>query len=137
MNIKLTRPLILDNTGLRIKLELDFIKYYKWLVEKNYYNCIKTTCPKHGSHISIVTKKLHGKNFDMNKLSKYHNLKVDFTYDNNIKIGGRLFTNFWLYVDFPMGHLIKKELGIIEDNFLGFHITICNTKNEGTKYNLV
>lgn len=126
--IKLTRKIKLDKTGLRINLELDFIKYYQWLVHKYHYDCIKTCLPKHGGHISIITKKLH-KEFDYENLKKYHNEVVHFSYDPYIRIGGSYFTNYWLFVSFPRGDEIKREMGIREKGFLGFHATIASDKS--------
>ena len=126
--IKLRRKLILDNTGLRICLERDFIEYYRWLILQYYHNCIKIATPRHGAHIAIVTKALHKKEFCLDQLAKYHNMEVDFEYSLDMKIGGSYFTNFWLPVNFPLGAEIKNDLEIQETNFLGFHITVANTK---------
>ena len=120
----------LDETGLRIILDKDFNKYYQWLIHRYYNYVVKTTVPAHGAHISIVTKNLHGDKFNLELLKKYDSLEVEFDYDPYIQTGGRGFTNYWLKVEFPLGHEIKKECDIIEDNFLGFHITVANTKNE-------
>ena len=125
--IKLSRKIKLDDTGLRVNLERDFINYYIWMIRRYYWNCIKINAPKHGAHISIITKKLH-KEFNKNKLQKYHNKMVDFWYDPAIRMGGSYFTNFWLFVDLPIGEKIKNELGIVEKGFLGYHITIGSDK---------
>jgi len=133
-SIILERKLILDETGLKIVLEKDFIKYYKWLVESHTYKTIQLICPKHGAHITIVSSKLH-KEFDRIKLSQYNNQLVSFIYNpEDIRVGGNDFTNYWLPVLFPLGDQIKIDLGIVESDFLGFHITIANNKNKA-RYN--
>lgn len=87
----------------------------------------------HGAHVSIITKALHKNKFNVDKLRKYHKLDVEFEYSIDMRIGGNKFTNFWLPVTFEMGNQIKKEMGIFESNFMGFHITVANTKNSGEK----
>ena len=134
MTIQLTRKIILDRTGLRIDLGYDFSRYYQWLIHKHFYDCKKTQLSKHGSHVSIITKKLHGPKFNREKLAKYHKMEVELSYDINMVIGGNGFDNFWFRVDFPLGDEIKREAGIVEKNFLGFHVTVCNTKAFSEKY---
>ena len=120
----------LDDTGLRVNLDEDFSRYYIYLITKAYHNTIKLDRPRHGTHLSIVTQKLHKDRFNKDYLRQYHNQVVDLQYNpEDIRIGGRGFTNFWFPMDFPLGLKIKNDLGIVEDNFLGFHCTICNNKS--------
>ena len=120
----------LDDTGLRVNLDEDFSRYYLWLIHRYYFNCIKLDRPKHGIHLSIVTKALHSNCFNSEYLSQYHNRIVELSYNpGDIQIGGRGFTNFWFPVDFPLGDVIKSHLNIIEIGFRGYHITIGNNKS--------
>lgn len=136
MEIKLKGRLKLDSSGLRVHLDHDFVNYYKKLIDMYFYKTRPLFTPRHGAHISVVIKSIHPRNFDQRLLQKYHNRDVEFTYDPHIILGGRDFTNYWVKVNFPLGEQIKREAGIYERNFHGFHITICSDKcaiNEGKK----
>ena len=120
----------LDTTGLRVMFNEDFSRYYLWLIHRYYFNCIKLDRPKHGTHLSIVTKALHNNYFNSEYLSKYHNMQVELFYNpEDLKTGGRNFTNFWFPMEFELGTKIKEDLGIVESNFLGFHVVVGNDKN--------
>lgn len=120
----------LDDTGLRVILNEDFSRYYLWLIHKAYYNTIKLDRPRHGSHLSIITRALHNSCFNVEYLKQYHNQWVTLEYDpEDIRIGGRNFTNFWFPIKFPLGDLIKSQLNIVEIGFLGYHITVANNKS--------
>lgn len=120
----------LDDTGLRVNLDEDFSRYYLWLIHRYYFNCIKLDRPKHGTHLSIVTKALHSNCLNSEYLSQYHNRIVELSYNpEDLRTGGRNFTNFWFPVEFDLGTKIKSDLGIIESNFLGFHVVVGNDKN--------
>ena len=120
----------LDDTGLRVHLDEDFSRYYLWLIHRYYFNCIKLDRPKHGTHLSIVTKALHSNCLNSEYLSQYHNRIVELQYNpEDIRIGGNGFINFWFKIDFPLGDKIKADLKIVETGFLGYHVTIGNTKN--------
>ena len=120
----------LNSTGLRVEFDSDFNRYYIWLITNYYYNTIKLDAPKHSGHLSIITKKLHKDKFIPNYLQQYHGQLVELQYNpTDLRTGGNNFTNFWFPVEFKLGTVIKKALGIIENNFLGYHITICNNKN--------
>ena len=100
----------LDDTGLRVNLDEDFSRYYIYLITKAYHNTIKLDRPRHGTHLSIVTQKLHKDRFNKDYLRQYHNQTVELQYN-------------------PEDIRIENDLGIVEDNFLGFHCTICNNKS--------
>ena len=111
----------------------DFCGYYLWLINRHLFYTQRLATPAHGAHVSIVTIKIHKEKFTNNVslLKEYHNTKVLLPYDNNIHIGGKGdFLHFSVWVHFPLGDMIKKECGIVENNFLGFHITIASNKSE-------
>ena len=121
----------LNDTGLRVMLDNDLTKYYIWLITKHFFNLIKLDSPAHGAHISIVTTALHKDKFNIEYLKQYHNTNVEVEYNpEELLTGGRGFTNYWFRVEFPLGTAIKKNLGIIEDNFKGFHFVVANNKNQ-------
>ena len=127
--VKLIGKIKLDDTGLRIMVSPDICRYYIWLISRYYYNTIRLDAPKHSAHISIITSKLHGERFNINQLLPYNGKVVEIEYNPvDLRTGGRGFTNFWFPIEFPLGLKIKQELGITETNFLGYHITLCNTK---------
>jgi len=113
------------NNGLRVKVDLDFCRYYMWLATKYHYNTQKYQLPMHGAHISIYLPHIHGK-IDLTPYKKLHGSLVDFDYDlNNIVITKK---NVWIPVKSSAAYEIKKSMGITDKNFLGFHLTVCNTK---------
>jgi hypothetical protein len=118
----------LEPEAFRVILCPDFNKYYRWHIMKATYNCLAVCLPKHGNHITITNQKLHGNKFNFNYLKQYDGIKIQLNYDPYIYTGGRGFTNFWLKFNLPLGNQIKKELGIVENGFLGFHATVCSTK---------
>lgn len=121
--------LFISNDGsVKILCDKGLLDYYKKMVEKRFW--LKTHYPKHGPHISIILPK-HHKNVDLNKIKKYNGKIVKFKYDPYIMIGGKGkgYRNFWLKVECPFAEKIKRELGVKDNNFLGLHLTVANTKN--------
>lgn len=116
---------------IRVILDPDFCRYYKWLFDRAHYFTIKTQTPKHGAHINIVSDKLHaGTNCE-----KYLHLDgkdVWFEYDIGGNYGGfnKGFLNFWLDAHNEDLVDIAKDLGVLKpkEGFAPFHITILNTK---------
>ena len=115
--------------GLRIKVNLDFCRYYMWLVTKYHYNTQKYQLPMHGAHVTILNPKIHGKKkqIDFNKLKPFDGKTVEFeVYPKDAYVSK---VNVWLPVKCDFADKLKKALGIVEDrNWWGSHITICNKK---------
>ena len=116
---------------LRVNINNDFCFYYKWLIEKHYYNTLKLQTPAHGCHITLYRPTIHGQiNFD--KVYNFIDKVVEFEYDpTNIRIGGQSkgFMNFYVPVYSDEFSRIEKKLGIRnKTNFLGYHITLVNNK---------
>lgn len=112
--------------AIRIKINDDFLRYYCWLIKKEF-RWLKLQYPKHGAHITISNKKLH-KNVDYNKIKALNGARIRFQYDEKIIQGGCEFVNFWVPVECKFAEYIKERLNIVDKGFLGFHITICNNK---------
>jgi len=127
------------NKSIFIKVNNDFVNYYRWLIQKRYFGATgvntflngisKLSTPRLGAHISIVNANLHGWNPEWNKL-KLIGQNAYFHYDPQIVyIGGRGFSNFWIPVHSDLINKIKKDLEIKEHKkYLGAHITICSNK---------
>lgn len=115
------------NQGLKIKVDFDFLNYYYWHVLKSSHSTLGLNRPKYSNHISVTLPKLHDKEA-VEKSKIYAGQKVSFWYDGNIIIGGSYFTNFWMPIDCPRADEIKREVGIEDKNFLGFHLTLANDK---------
>ena len=136
--VTLERKIILDSTGLRVQLEMDFVRYYCELAHMACYNTKKYFIPKHGGHISIFTSNFPNQKEVLNKYyyelkEKYHGATASFSFEpqNIIQGGGNKgFTNFWIPVDLPVGKLVRDDLGLPADgkNFHGYHITLCSDK---------
>ena len=118
--------------GLKIKVSLDFLHYYLWLTRKATWNTIKIVPPKYNAHISVTLPHIHGWD-KVNKSSKYAGRNVAFRYTGDVIEGGSWFRNFWMPVECPKAERIKEKLGIVEKNFLGFHLTLGSTKAEANE----
>lgn len=111
--------------GIRIKVDLDFIKYYKKLIDYYYSNTLRNQLPAYGAHISIILPDIH-KVIDFCKVRKYSHKRVEFSYNpENIFKSPK---NIWMNVECVVGDEIKKILKIKEKHFLGYHLTIVNFK---------
>lgn len=121
-----------DN-ALRISVELDFIRYYLWHIKKFTYQTIPFFLPKYNGHVSVLLPNIHG---DITFAQKYNGQKVSFEYNpEDIYCGGSYFIGFYLRVKCEAAQRIKEENGIIENNFHGYHLTICSDKWRKTKPN--
>lgn len=115
--------------GLKIKVSFDFLNYYLWHLRKGTYNTIRIAPPKYGSHISVTLPAIHDKK-KVRESAKYAGKSVTFRYSGEIIEGGTWFKNYWMPVECSKAEKIKKSLGIIDKNFLGFHITLGSNKSE-------
>ena len=115
--------------GLKIRIEKDLLEYYYWHVRKGTYNCIKLSTPLYSPHLSVTLPNIHGEAI-CKASKKYAGEKVTVTYTGEIIKGGSWFTNFWLPFECDRATSIKKELGVKEKNFLGFHLTVASDKND-------
>jgi hypothetical protein len=118
--------------SVKIMTDQGIVDYYKNRIERAHWG-LKTQSGKYRSHITIVSPKLHkGVNVSPIK-KKWDGKTVKFTYDPYPHMGGnpsKGFINFWLKVECPEIDEIKKTLNIVESkNFIGSHLTICNTKH--------
>ncbi len=116
----------------KIMTDQGIVDYYKNRIERAHWG-LKTQSGKHQAHITIISPKIH-KGVKSTFLKKLWNGKqVKFKYDPYPHMGGspsRGFVNFWLKIECPEIKKIKEALNIQESkNFIGDHLTICNTKN--------
>lgn len=114
--------------GLKIAVDNQLLRYYFMLIYKSPESTLGLGPPMRGDHISVTLPRIHGKDI-VEKSKKYAGQPVEFLYDGDIIKGGSWFKNYWMKVECKRADEIKKELGIVEKNFLGYHLTIGNTKN--------
>lgn len=116
---------------LRVIIDNDFCRYYKWLIEKHYYNTLKLQTPAHGCHITLYRPTIHGQ-INLNKVHNFVDKPLYFTYDPlTIRRGGHMkgFAGFYMSVYSESFQRIEQKLGINNgNNFLGYHITLANNK---------
>lgn len=130
-----------DKNHLFVKVDNDFIRYYKWLIDKRFYGITgKNTFvnqellqfPRVGAHIGIVNSSIHGWNHKWKNILRLSR-KIYFNYNpEDIRIGGfsKGFVNFWMPVYSKQIDQIKVDFNIKESkSFLGLHIVIANSKN--------
>lgn len=121
-----------DKNTLKVVLDRDFCRYYKWLYDQYYFNTIKTQIPMHGAHIGIVNPKIH-KDVDTTKFLYLNKQEICFEYNIEGYFGGytKGFKNFWLDVRSKELENIALSLKVLKTykNFSHFHITILNNKN--------
>ena len=114
----------------RIKLDDDFCRYYKKLLQfDSPWIDEEQLPPKYGAHITVVNKKIHKGLLDTSSIKKFNDDVVEFYYDPLVRAGGKVFTTYYVYVECYFAEFIKRKLNIVEpETFLGLHICICNNK---------
>lgn len=117
----------------RINLDTDFCRYYrKLLLEQHYESPLEFQTPKHGAHITVISRKIHP-GVDTSCLLDYHDSVAEFKYDIDIRKGGSRFTTYYAYVECVFAEFAKRKVGVVDNKgFLGLHICVCN--NKGAKY---
>jgi hypothetical protein len=125
----------IKNKHFVVRISYDFVLYYKYLIE-NFFK--KSLCaPKYGAHVTILNENIHGK-LDFSKFKQYNGRLIYLKYDPFIIQGGgrkkKGMVMFYVKVFSKELDLLKKELGFIDKNFEGFHITICSNKNGEQKF---
>lgn len=123
---------IFRDGSVKILVARDILFLYKWFISRRFFGGILLNTPKHGAHITVVSA-VHHKSADLSKVRAWDGKKVKFFYDPYIHIGGRTtakgWRNFYLKVACEAAENIKKQAKAIDKGrFLGYHITIANTK---------
>ena len=114
------------NNGLRIVCGYDFIQYYKWLIEKSFWNTKKFQLPAHGSHITLLNPKIH-KKFTYEPALPHIGKDISFSYNPLDVYESKV--NFWLPIKCEFAEKLKNMCGVVENaNYWGLHLTICNRK---------
>jgi hypothetical protein len=114
--------------GVRILTPLDLILYYQKLFSLATWHTRKFQTPKHLGHISIYLPNIHGENGSMAPIKHLNGHEISFQYDPaDITITQK---NVWMKVICEEAQAIKDNLKIVDKNFLGFHLVICNFKFE-------
>lgn len=115
------------SNGVRIMAPFDIVLYYRTLFSYDTYNTIKSQTPKHFAHISIYLPDIHGKNVDTSVIKHLEGKRIEFEYDpTQFRITTK---NVWMLVKCEEAERIKKQLNIVDKNFLGFHMVVANFKN--------
>jgi hypothetical protein len=127
--LKSEGKLEISNGAVRLKVSMDFIRYYKSLIDKEYR--IFSNFPAHGSHITLFHPKIHGvlDSFKVKFIKKFYmDNKIPFEYNPYIIQGGHTknFRNWYLNVKSVQLNEIVNYLGASVGH--GLHLTICNTK---------
>jgi hypothetical protein len=121
--IKSYGVLKVSDDAIRLMISMDFIKYYKQFVDKEFR--IFSDCPAHSGHITISNIKFN-KSISHKAYKHLNGKRMDFEYNPNIIVGGQRkgFMNFWMGVRGEELDKLTKTIGITQH----FHITISNTK---------
>ena len=131
--LKAKGKLLVTADSVKVVLDNDFIKYYKWLFDRAHWHTIPTQYPKYGAHIGILNPNIH-KNVDTAVLMPLNGKDIWFQYNVSGNFGGftKGFLNFWLDVSSPELEDMARTLGVLKlhKDFSYFHITILNTKNK-------
>lgn len=115
----------IDN-GVRIIAPFDFVLYYQKLYSMSTWNTVKSQLPKHKAHISIYLPDIHGRNVDTSVITHMKGKKIYFEYNPVDFTVTR--KNVWMSVKCDEAEAIKKQLKIVDRNFLGYHMVVCNFK---------
>lgn len=122
--IKSFGKLWVTNDAIRVSVSMDFIKYYKQFVDKEFK--IFSDYPAHGGHITVTNNKIN-KSFGYKSYKHLSGKIINFEYNPDIIVGGQTkgFMNFWMKVRSDQIDKLMKDLGIVQT----LHIVIGNTKN--------
>jgi hypothetical protein len=112
--------------GVRIIAPFDFVLYYQKLFTMATWNTVKSQIPKHKAHISIYLPDIHGKNIDISIIKHLSGKKIEFYYNPTDFVITK--KNVWMKVNCQEAETIKQQLNIVDKNFLGFHMVVCNFK---------
>lgn len=115
------------NNGVRIVTDIDFCKYYKYLVEQAFYKTIKYQLPAYLAHITIINPKIHGPQIYA-PIMDLEGKRIDFEYNNDLFVSR---VNVWAFVRCKWADKLKNKLRIpVSDRDWGLHLTIGNLKYE-------
>lgn len=112
-----------DGSNLRLYTSVDFIEYYKWLIERQVW--VQMTCPMHDAHLTIVNEKIHG-NLDQDKLELWDNTEIIINYSPYIYVGAQTknYRIFMLRCQSSMLDYIADDLSASKP--WHWHFTVCN-----------
>jgi hypothetical protein len=121
--IKSFGKLQITDNAIRVSVSMDFIKYYKQFVDKQFR--IFSDYPAHGGHITITQIKIN-KSFGFKSYKHLSGKIINFEYNPDIIVGGQSkgFMNFWMKVRSAEIDKLMKDLGIVQN----LHVTVSNTK---------
>ena len=127
--------LMVSDKSIHIRIGLDFIRYYKWLIDRRIRTI--TNEPAHGAHITLWNQNHHGviPRDKTDQLMRFYNkTRIKFDYYPYIFVGGytKGFYNFYMNVVSPEIDSINRTLHGRVKNSL--HITISNTKGGSRPY---
>ena len=114
----------IDN-GVRLVGCYDIVRYYQRLFQMAHWNTVKSQLPAHGTHISIALPSIHG-NFDVSPIKHLAGEIIDFEYNPEDIVITR--KNVWMNVKCPRAQEIKDMMKIVDKNFFGYHLVLCNFK---------
>jgi len=115
---------------IRIVTDVGFSQFYRWLFIRAHYFTQNLQIPKHGSHVTVISPKIH--KVDCTKWMSLNNKEVYFNYDITGNYGGlsKGFLNFWFDIKCPEAEAILDDYGFKkQDGFSLLHITIGNNKH--------
>lgn len=115
------------NTWIILKVDNDFAKYYKWLIQR--HTLLKIQLPKEGAHVTVLAGKYEKPKVD-GLWKKHENAVVLFEYDPYLHFDGLY---FWVTGHSAFLSKIRITMGLNPTPFHPFHITIGNLKNEQDK----
>lgn len=121
--IKSYGTLQVRDDAIRLMVSMDFIKYYKQFVDKQFR--IFSDYPAHGGHVTVAQIKIN-KSFGFKSYKHLSGQIVNFEYNPDIIVGGQSkgFMNFWMKVRSDELDKLMKYLGIVQN----LHVTVSNTK---------
>lgn len=117
-------------TDIRIKINNDFGRYYRWLFHSDQLNQLTLQPPKHGSHSLVISEKIHQKDCSDYLYLNGREVYFDYEIEGNYGGLGKGFLNFWLNIRCKEAEDILREFSIKKQKgFSLLHTTIGNTKN--------
>jgi hypothetical protein len=124
--------LVVHDNGIRFETRPDLSRYYNWFVRQEFGFLLNP--PKHGSHVSVVLKKIHGWNTWMQRVSseliKKNSKSCTATiYPEHGFFGGGAKSGKLLYM-LPIESRVFKDLRkLLNIHDTSYHLTIATNKH--------
>lgn len=111
------------NTWIVLKADDEIARYYRYWVKKTYYTQLNT--PYNGAHVTVLAGK-YTEPANKEFWGHHENEKIEFSYDSSVQITDHY---YWLPVQCQRLIEIRRELGLSDQPYWPYHLSIGNSLN--------